>query len=358
MGDGPFGCNPTAVRCGKPRATVGPPAIIYQIRIPACGATIQRRVRRMKKIILLFATVLLFAVSAFSQIEGRVVDAKGNGVPNVTVTATGEDGKVAATVTTDEEGNYAFEELSPGKYKITVKGPAGFQPTARENVNVDEDETTTLDITLTAAVQAPVPKPVSIPATPQPKDYLGQMTALIAKLNALSDPGSLLDLSAQFVTIGDAQKTEWLPYYYAALAVAIYGWMPRGDQDATADKGNAILNKAEALSKGNSEIYIVRSMFAQQQMMVDPQSRWQIYGQQAGAALETARKLNPNNPRVYYMLGMSVFGTPEQFGGGKAKAKPIFEEAVKNFDAFKPESPLSPNWGRQQAVDMLKQSSH
>ena len=74
----------------------------------------------MKKTIILLAAILLFAVSAFSQIEGRVVDAKGNGVPKVTVTATGEDGAVAATVTTGEDGTYAFEELSPGKYKVTA----------------------------------------------------------------------------------------------------------------------------------------------------------------------------------------------------------------------------------------------
>jgi len=85
-------------------------------------------------------------------------------------------------------------------------------------------------------------------------------------------------------------------------------------------------------------------------MMVDPQSRWQSYGQQAGAALEWAKKLNPNNPRVYYLQGISIFGTPEQFGGGKAAAKPLFEEAVRKFDVFRPESALSPNWGRQDAL--------
>lgn len=321
------------------------------------GSTIGRPKKFMKRIILLFATMLLFAVSAFSQIVGRVVDARGNGVPNVTVTATGEDGKVAATVTTDEDGDYAFEELSPGKYKITVKGPAGFQPTARENVKVDEDETTTLDITLTAAVQAPVPKPTSIPPVPQPKDYLGQMTELLANLNGPSPPDQkkwLTEISTQFEKLGDSQKTEWLPYYYSALAISHLGWMPAThDKDLNADKGNAILNKAEALSKGNSEIYIVRAMFAQQQMSVDPASRWMSYGQQAGQALETAKKLNPDNPRVYLMEGQGIFSTSEQFGGGSAKAKPILDEALRKFDTFRPESSLSPNWGRDALAALL-----
>ena len=120
----------------------------------------------MNKVILLFATIFLFAVTGFSQIEGRVVDAKGNGVPNVTITATGEDGTVAATVTTGDDGTYSFEDLDPGKYKITAKGAAGLQPATRENVNVAEDDKTTLNITLAAVVQPPVPQstPVKPPA--------------------------------------------------------------------------------------------------------------------------------------------------------------------------------------------------
>ncbi len=51
----------------------------------------------MKNIGILSAAILLFAISAVSQIEGRVSDAKGNGVAKVMITATGEDGTVAAT---------------------------------------------------------------------------------------------------------------------------------------------------------------------------------------------------------------------------------------------------------------------
>ena len=39
--------------------------------------------------------------------------------------------------------------------------------------------------------------------------------------------------------------------------------------------------------------------------------------------------LNANNPRLYYFRGMSLFNTPEQFGGGKDKAKPVFEKAAE-----------------------------
>jgi len=89
-------------------------------------------------------------------------------------------------------------------------------------------------------------------------------------------------------------------------------------------------------------------------MIVDPQTRWQTYGQQAAAALKEGLKLDPNNPRLYYLQGESLFGTPEQFGGGKAKAKPVFEKSIALFKAAQPK-PLYPVWGQKQAEDKLAQ---
>lgn len=308
----------------------------------------------MKKTIISLAAILFFAVCASAQIEGRVTDTKGSPIANATVKAYSPDRK-NPSVTTDENGDYAFEGLAPGKYGLSVIAK-GFDVTIKRDIVVaGEDDTATVDFELRPDPRAIAPRP------PTPKGYLPQMTALLAELNGftgLTPSQAYFDISARFVKIGEAEKTEWLPYYYAALAVASYGWMLHDNQDRNADKGNALLDKAEALSKGNSEIYVVRSMFATQQQMVDPQSRWMTFGMQAGEALKTAKKLNPDNPRVYYMEAMSVFGTPEQFGGGKAKAKPLFEEAVRKFDAFKPESSISPNWGRQQAVAMLGEISH
>lgn len=104
----------------------------------------------MKKRIVLFATFLLSTLTAFAQIEGRVVLEVGTGVPGASVTAAGEDGTIVATVTTDGEGKYAFKELRPGRYKIEVNS-SSFRSVVRENVIVSEDRTTTLDITLTLA---------------------------------------------------------------------------------------------------------------------------------------------------------------------------------------------------------------
>jgi hypothetical protein len=174
----------------------------------------------------------------------------------------------------------------------------------------------------------------------------------IATLDAAKTKADLQDVAASFERVGDAEKTQWLPYYYAALAQTWIGWMPEvKDKDANAEQIKKYLAKAEAIEK-NAETYAVENMVATQQMIVDPQTRWQTYGAQAGTALKEGLKLDPNNPRLYYLQGESLFGTPEQFGGGKAKAKPVFEKSIALFKAAQPK-PLYPTWGQKQAEDKL-----
>jgi hypothetical protein len=128
-----------------------------------------------------------------------------------------------------------------------------------------------------------------------------------------------------------------------------------GAMEALATRINALADKADATATVNedkAEILIIRNMAATQQMLVDPPSRWMTFGQQAGTYLQQASQLNPNNPRVYYLQGMSLFGTPEQFGGGKAAAKPLFQKAVDLGKAEQPK-PLYPHWSLEMSVPML-----
>ena len=126
------------------------------------------------------------------------------------------------------------------------------------------------------------------------------------------------------------------------------GILPCKDKDANSAKINAYLAKAEAIEK-NAELYAVENMSATQQMLVDPQSRYMTNGKDAADALQKGMQADPNNPRLYYLQGMSLFGTPPQFGGGKDKAKPLFEKSIALYKAAQPK-PLYPHWGQDQAV--------
>ncbi|WP_431212145.1 hypothetical protein ACQ86N_41380 [Puia sp. P3] len=164
----------------------------------------------------------------------------------------------------------------------------------------------------------------------------------------------LQSLASTFERIGDAEKTQWLPYYYAALAQTWIGWNPATkDKDANSQKINSYLAKAEAIEK-NSELYAVENMSATQQMLVNPRERWATNGKDAATALQKGLAADPNNPRLYYLQGMSLFGTPSQYGGGKDKAKPLFEKSLALYKASQPK-PLYPTWGQKEAEAMLAQ---
>lgn len=195
---------------------------------------------------------------------------------------------------------------------------------------------------------------ISMTAGAQSAKYTEAMTKNIALLDSAKSVDQLLSLASTFDRIGDAEKTQWLPYYYAALAQTWIGWMPATtDKDANAQKINAYLAKAEAIEK-NSETYAIENMAATQQMLVDPQTRWSTNGKDAAAALQKGLELDPNNPRLYYLQAMSLFSTPTQYGGGKDKAKPVFEKSIALYKSAQPK-PLYPTWGEKQAENMLAQ---
>ncbi len=194
----------------------------------------------------------------------------------------------------------------------------------------------------------------SVAAFSQSDKYTQAMQKNLAMLDSAKTASDFNAASAAFVRVGDAEKTQWLPYYWAALAKVRIGWIDNTvDKDKLAEETKALITRGEAINQ-NSEFEALRDMAAVQQMMVDPQNRWQTYGTEASGALQKGMQMDPKNPRLYYLQGMSVFNTPEQFGGGKAKAKPVFQQAA---DLFKTEEkkPLYPTWGAQQNDAMLAQ---
>lgn len=171
----------------------------------------------------------------------------------------------------------------------------------------------------------------------------------ISQLDSVTMKNNATELMNSFQRIAEAEKDQWLPYYYAAYLSALQGIMTTDNskKDAIADKAESLLAKAEeVLGKENSEMYVVESLIATTRMTADPQSRYMTFGPQIAAALGKAKELDPTNPRPFLIEAQNLFYTPEAFGGGKKAAQPLFEKAKALFENFKPESDLSPTWGR------------
>ncbi|GAO45076.1 hypothetical protein [Flavihumibacter petaseus] len=192
----------------------------------------------------------------------------------------------------------------------------------------------------------------------QSDKYKAAMKDQIGKLETAFQNNDFPQLANSFERIGDAEKTQWLPYYYAAYANVMSAYLSpdKSKVDAIADKADAMITKAETLNgKPNSEIFVVKSMVASARMQVDPQNRWMQYGKISGENIEKAKVADPTNPRPVYLEGQAKFYTPEQFGGGKSVAKPYFEKALSMFDTFKPAGDLEPAWGKASTQYFLDQ---
>jgi hypothetical protein len=172
------------------------------------------------------------------------------------------------------------------------------------------------------------------------------------------NPQTMLDISNTFERIAAAEKTQWLPYYYAAYAQVMSALMTQDKDkiDGLADKAQANINKADSLQPNNDEVACIRSLIASSRIMVDPQTRGQEYGPESGMQIEKAKQINPENPRVYLLEGQALYYTPEQFGGDKKKAKEVLELALQKYAAFKPASSIAPHWGEAHAKDLLQQA--
>jgi len=175
-------------------------------------------------------------------------------------------------------------------------------------------------------------------------------------LDTARTPETLITLANNFDRIANAEKKEWLPYYYAAFCYTMLALnSPNPAQiDPLADKAESYLNKAGDLSTKNSEISCLYGMITAARITVDPMNRWQQMSGDLQTYLARSKTEDPNNPRPYLLEANTTLRTPESMGGGKVVAKAIIEEAIKKYDSFKPESGLYPNWGKQQAVGMLE----
>lgn len=199
---------------------------------------------------------------------------------------------------------------------------------------------------------------LSTAVTAQSEKYANAMKKNIAELEAAMQKGGYPDLANTFERIGDAEKTQWLPYYYASYCNVMQAFIEtdKSKTDGIADKAEQLIKKAEELAGGeNSETCIIKSMIASAHMMVDPQSRWQTYGAASNLNITKAKTLDPGNPRALYLEGQAKFHTPEQFGGGKAQAKELFTKALEMYEKFKPASELHPAWGKEATSYFLAQ---
>jgi hypothetical protein len=187
--------------------------------------------------------------------------------------------------------------------------------------------------------------------------YESGMKTNLAKMDECKDSNDYLKVSNSFERIAIAEKDKWLPYYYSALncVLASYIDSSKTTKDIYLNKADKYINAADSLAPENSEIYTLKGMIAQARMQIDPMNRWQKYGTEATNNFTKAIQADTLNPRPEYLIGVGLFYTPQQFGGGPTAAKPVLEKSLMKYNQPAPENDLMPHWGKEQVEYYLKQ---
>lgn len=187
--------------------------------------------------------------------------------------------------------------------------------------------------------------------------YERAMKSNLEKISSAQSANDFIKIANNFERIALAEKEKWLPYYYSAFlyTLANYSDTSNTRKEIYLDKADGFLGIADSLSPENSEIYTLKGMIAQARMQIDPMNRWMKFGPIAENSFKKAMEIDSLNPRPEYLIGIGLYYTPAQFGGGPIPAKPILEKSLEKYNKFIPENDLVPNWGREMVEDLLKQ---
>lgn len=190
----------------------------------------------------------------------------------------------------------------------------------------------------------------------------GDLGQLARQLDKTKDVKGYQQLAEGFSHLAETRKTEWLPYYYAALCNAKIGWLYQDDGEQIepyANKGDEQIKKALSLldtarqKKDLSEVYCVMSMINRAKVYINPATYGRQYGPAAARYIQLAKAANPDNPRALYLEGWEKYYTPKMWGGDKVKAKEILLTARQKFEDQGEGDAVRPHWGRQDVEDLL-----
>lgn len=171
------------------------------------------------------------------------------------------------------------------------------------------------------------------------------------------DEKEMIKARGQFERILQLKKNTWLVNYY--LALCDYNISTTGMESKDNDKvkkytqsGLELLDKSILERDNFADAYVLRMSLNYNRFQYEMDKMTSIIAD-VTAAEETAKKLDPTNPRFHLVQGIATFYTPAAFGGGVDKAQPMLEKSVELFSLIKNTDETLPDWGNSAAYGYL-----
>jgi hypothetical protein len=184
----------------------------------------------------------------------------------------------------------------------------------------------------------------------------GQFEQGMGKAFQLWGEGKNTEASDLFERIAAAEKTSWLPNYYVALVntTTTFRIKDKTQIEAMLTKAQNALDIELIKDQNNAELYSLQALIYTAWVVIDPMTNGMKYSAKVMECYAKAKAIDPTNPRA-------VFGEADyQLGGAKwtgVDTKPLcaqVDKAIELFATFKPETPFSPKWGLDRALEAQK----
>jgi hypothetical protein len=190
-----------------------------------------------------------------------------------------------------------------------------------------------------------------LPVFAQTNNLNKDFVSAVAAFNATSKNDDFAKLLSRFEQIEKNNNSkDWVPAYYISIVYTRLSFNHKKEADAYADEAVVWAKKSISI-QANDENYCALSMAQTAKMSVSPYLRWIKYEKRIYDPLYIAKKLNPNNPRVYILEASLKMNIPVLFGGGCENSKPMLLKAKQLMDKLAPD-PILPSWGKQSLVEL------
>ncbi|MDI1325159.1 MAG: hypothetical protein PSV36_20635 [Algoriphagus sp.] len=159
-------------------------------------------------------------------------------------------------------------------------------------------------------------------------------------------------VSNGFLRISEANTSEWLPIYYAALTQTTAAFRFDVNKDQYFDQALELVKKADQVAPGNSEIAALNGYILMGKISLDPANRGQSLSPEAMQLFGKAISLDRENPRAVTLMSQMELGMAQFFGQGPEKACGMARMGLELFEKEEvkvDESYILPTWGKMNA---------
>ena len=163
----------------------------------------------------------------------------------------------------------------------------------------------------------------------------------------LNDEALLLKSQATFDRLLHMSDKQWLIHYYIALSDFYLGDFYFKDKETSRkfiDDGIEHARLSSNLNDEFTEAYVLLSRLYGSKILHNPSQSVDL-GIKSSNVINVAMEMEPNNPRLHLVSGISALFKPINYGGGIRNAKNMLLKAVELYQVYQPGDQTFPDWG-------------